>query len=124
MRWNKKGTRLRLYLGNFEEGEKQNVLDVLKDLQHRGASFVYEDRNVEAEDEDTVISELAPSNDIPEKIKLIAMGKMGTCCYNVPCEIITDLKFCAGCGHVMYCSKDCQTKHWKAHRVMCRKCDG
>ena len=30
---------------------------------------------------------------------------------------------CAGCGLVQYCSKECQKRHWKQHKVECGKCD-
>ncbi|KAJ7290537.1 hypothetical protein C8J57DRAFT_1276084 [Mycena rebaudengoi] len=31
----------------------------------------------------------------------------------------TDLRRCAGCGHVRYCSKECQKVHWKEHKPHC-----
>ncbi|KAF7360947.1 hypothetical protein MSAN_01124800 [Mycena sanguinolenta] len=32
-----------------------------------------------------------------------------------------DLRRCAGCGVVRYCSKECQKAHWKSHKVDCLK---
>ncbi|KAJ6453972.1 hypothetical protein C8R45DRAFT_1192431 [Mycena sanguinolenta] len=32
-----------------------------------------------------------------------------------------DLRRCAGCGVVRYCSKECQKAHWKSHKVDCVK---
>lgn len=31
------------------------------------------------------------------------------------------LRSCSGCLNASYCSKTCQTSHWKEHRVACRK---
>ena len=33
----------------------------------------------------------------------------------------TRLKTCAKCNTVLYCSRDCQTAHWKVHKKECRK---
>ena len=32
-----------------------------------------------------------------------------------------DLKKCANCGQVRYCSRECQKKHWKEHKTDCHK---
>ena len=32
------------------------------------------------------------------------------------------LKKCARCRETVYCSKDCQTKHWQLHKETCRAC--
>lgn len=29
---------------------------------------------------------------------------------------------CQGCGHVQYCSRECQRGHWKVHREVCKVC--
>jgi len=47
--------------------------------------------------------------------------EMKTCDYcNVPESSDFKLKECGRCHMVMYCSRDCQTKHWKeAHKAVC-----
>lgn len=35
------------------------------------------------------------------------------------CEKREDLKRCAGCLHVYYCSKPCQKQHWRKHKQNC-----
>ena len=35
-------------------------------------------------------------------------------------ETATKLKKCTGCGKTWYCGKDCQTKHWKDHKKVCK----
>lgn len=32
-----------------------------------------------------------------------------------------DLKLCKGCGLVLYCSRECQIKDWKVHKLGCKK---
>ena len=31
------------------------------------------------------------------------------------------LKDCGGCGQISYCSRECQSKDWKRHKVACKK---
>jgi hypothetical protein len=53
-------------------------------------------------------------------IKLAQMaGHLGCAnCHDVKCK----LQKCSQCGVVKYCSKECQTKHWKAvHKAQCTK---
>ena len=33
---------------------------------------------------------------------------------------VQGLKKCAGCGNAVYCSKECQRKHWKIHKNECK----
>jgi hypothetical protein len=33
----------------------------------------------------------------------------------------SDLKSCSRCGFASYCSKYCQSKHWKTHKALCSK---
>jgi hypothetical protein len=41
-----------------------------------------------------------------------------TCCF---ChESFNSLKSCCKCKKAMYCSKECQSKHWKKHRHLCK----
>ena len=37
------------------------------------------------------------------------------------CESMHDVKPCAGCMGVYYCSKACQMKHWRKHKTICRQ---
>jgi len=47
--------------------------------------------------------------------------KKGQCTSNacVACGA-TASKHCAACGTVKYCSRECQTSHWKEHKAACR----
>ncbi|KAJ7762902.1 ectomycorrhiza-upregulated zf-MYND domain-containing protein [Mycena metata] len=36
-------------------------------------------------------------------------------------EDASTLKSCSGCSTVRYCSKECQSEHWKIHKLMCRQ---
>jgi len=41
-------------------------------------------------------------------------------CYN--CErFFSSLKVCSNCKTVRYCSRECQSSHWKIHKPMCKK---
>jgi hypothetical protein len=40
-------------------------------------------------------------------------------CPNKTTEVV--LKLCSGCKKMDYCSATCQSKHWKVHKVECRK---
>ena len=35
-------------------------------------------------------------------------------------EGVTPFKQCSGCKTVRYCSRECQQKHWKNHRILCQ----
>ena len=41
-------------------------------------------------------------------------------CWACGTEVV-DLKECAGCGQVHYCSRACQKAHWKEHKERCRQ---
>ena len=43
-------------------------------------------------------------------------------CYNCDKEMETT-KQCANCQHAVYCSKDCQKKHWSKHKPNCIRSD-
>ena len=42
------------------------------------------------------------------------------CCANCGLKV-DEMKRCADCGQVKYCSRDCQKKHWKIHKLDCKK---
>lgn len=43
-------------------------------------------------------------------------------CYFCDKEMTTT-KQCANCRHAVYCSKDCQKKHWSKHKPNCVRSD-
>ena len=45
------------------------------------------------------------------------LSKINVCC--VVCGSEKDLKCCSNCLTTKYCSKACQTSHWKHHSVWC-----
>ena len=36
-------------------------------------------------------------------------------------KVVSEIKRCADCGKVKYCSRECQRKHWKIHKLECKK---
>ena len=32
-----------------------------------------------------------------------------------------NMRCCAACGQVRYCDRDCQKRHWKQHKTVCRR---
>eukprot|EP01034_Spumella_vulgaris_P022774 gene22774-28936_t len=41
-------------------------------------------------------------------------------CEETPTSVALTLSACGRCGQVVYCSKGCQTAHWKVHKKVCR----
>jgi hypothetical protein len=39
----------------------------------------------------------------------------------MPCTNKDDLRACNRCKVVLYCSRDCQTRHWKHHKLVCKR---
>ena len=37
------------------------------------------------------------------------------------CQSMNDPKPCAGCRGIYYCGKECQAKHWREHKTICRR---
>jgi hypothetical protein len=43
-------------------------------------------------------------------------------CCRPGCYIVSkDMKYCRGCKNLVYCSNECQIKHWKIHKLDCKK---
>ena len=42
-------------------------------------------------------------------------------CDKQPKDCEGSLRRCGSCGEAFYCSKECQKKHWKLHRLTCQK---
>lgn len=36
-------------------------------------------------------------------------------------SVVFNLKLCAGCRKTRYCDKECQRKHWKCHKLICKE---
>lgn len=48
--------------------------------------------------------------------------KLDHLCGNPACaKPKRNMKVCAACGKIKYCSRKCQEKHWKAHKPLCRR---
>jgi parallel beta-helix repeat protein len=47
---------------------------------------------------------------------LVTVIKTCCCCH----DSSNSLKLCCKCKKATYCSKDCQSKHWKRHRHLCK----
>jgi hypothetical protein len=60
--------------------------------------------------------EHALKNDI-KKRTYSGKGKLCECCWALDCD--KTLMKCSRCKVVYYCSKDCQSRHWKEHRARC-----
>ncbi|GFH53160.1 hypothetical protein CTEN210_09636 [Chaetoceros tenuissimus] len=56
-------------------------------------------------------------------IKMYTVSSCARCanpdCSNVECNVKEYAK-CSRCEKVAYCSRDCQAKHWKKHKLRCR----
>lgn len=54
--------------------------------------------------------------------KMLYDKKMKHTCYNCFKQSIRDYMRCSGCKRTYYCSKECQTQHWKKeHKLNCQK---
>ena len=47
--------------------------------------------------------------------------QMCSLCAATKCKYGSALLKCNGCGMALYCSKECQRSHWKAHKVDCKR---
>ena len=68
--------------------------------------------NHQIDDSDTVFQALM-------KILCIKLNKQHKCDYNNCNKILKTLNACKGCRCVYYCSKKCQKKDWKQHKINC-----
>ena len=53
------------------------------------------------------------------KQKLRSLGSRCAFCYQLPSEGV-NFKICVRCHKASYCSKECQTQHWKRHKTLCK----
>ena len=53
------------------------------------------------------------------KQKLGSLGSRCALCYQIPSEDVT-LQKCGQCYQASYCSKKCQTQHWRKHKPLCK----
>lgn len=58
-----------------------------------------------------------------EWARVKAHGRHGHCFYCHAAKDPKELKACAGCGipPAVYCSRECQKKHWRKHKPSCHK---
>ena len=47
-------------------------------------------------------------------------GRSCNCC-GVIAEVTQKLLLCSACKSAQYCNKECQTKHWKQHKPICKQ---
>jgi hypothetical protein len=70
-------------------------------------------------------------NEMPSKVKAVELVVLNTaewskgkgvraCAACQKSEADCELKSCARCKVVKYCSRDCQVGHWKAHKAICK----
>ncbi|KLO16510.1 hypothetical protein SCHPADRAFT_995084 [Schizopora paradoxa] len=57
------------------------------------------------------------------ELSIVSDFGVGTCAQCGKREVRNSFQKCAGCGNVLYCSKDCQVEHWKSggHRATCKE---
>ncbi|XP_046633768.1 F-box-like/WD repeat-containing protein TBL1XR1-A [Daphnia pulicaria] len=54
------------------------------------------------------------------QFKVIEFVEAEKCCAGCK-KTSPDLKLCARCNSVLYCSKECQCSHWPQHKLVCNK---
>ena len=59
-----------------------------------------------------------PDTEIAEEMPTAASDKKW-CCANCGVKV-SEMKKCANCGEVRYCSQECRKKHWKIHELDCK----
>lgn len=89
-----------------------NIEDRLKALKLLKNSFIYPDWYKEIEG--VIDRTKSPLNWRQHKKELQCCNSG---CYNVS----EDMKYCGGCKNIVYCSNECQLKHWKIHKYDCNK---
>jgi hypothetical protein len=132
IKWNREGTKIRVIMVNFKDGEKMNVKDKLSLLVKEGAQFVFTEKTDERFGDvvegsvfregigvggERDAKETPPQRTTPEKMKLLVWG--GNICHNTGCQTIKNLMSCSSCKLVKYCSKYCQRSHWRQHKLKC-----
>jgi hypothetical protein len=55
-----------------------------------------------------------------KQFKVIEFVEAEKCCAGCK-KTFQNLKLCARCNSVLYCSKECQCSHWPQHKLVCNK---
>jgi len=96
-------TTLGLVYGNCGQG----VLKVRLFTRKRHSRFI-------------CIPDIAAAWRTTESVRIEMFERMGLACQccGTP-EHLASLQMCSACRKARYCSKACQTKHWRAHKTQC-----
>jgi hypothetical protein len=127
IRWNSKGTKLRVLARNIEVGNRLNVLNTLRDLQEKGRMFTFEETTECTTDtEASAIGYIRVTGECgvvvddrqvtPEKQVMLASHVCAHC--NV---LLPRLLFCSACKSSYYCGINCQKLDWPLHKTKCKR---
>lgn len=106
-------------MGDGDDGNLALFVPVLGDLKELLAVMTeHRDELRRVVSDETLEPVFPPDYEITVR-SLIAELEAGRFCASCGCRN-TALKRCAICRCTRYCSKECQTAHWKTHKRECR----